>query len=78
MTRRRTVIVSRTVPLCQTTGKFRYAGKTEAGRMADKVTRTNILERKTNPIVQPYPCDNCLGWHVGHPIGSWASWVTKT
>lgn len=52
--------------VCPATGKIRYAGQTEATNVALVVTKKNERDGEKNPRVDPYPCERCLGWHVGH------------
>ncbi len=52
--------------ICSVTGKFRYAGPTEAGNVAITVTTSNVKNEDKNPEVGAYYCKHCIGWHVGH------------
>lgn len=51
---------------CPVSRKFRYAGKTEAGKVAARMTKKNTKAKEANPVVDAYACEHCIGWHVGH------------
>ena len=51
---------------CFVTGKNRYAGPTEAGKAAIRVTENNRKNKEAEPDMLPYYCNHCIGWHVAH------------
>ncbi len=53
---------------CPVTGKFRYAGPTEAGNVAVTVTTSNVRDGENHPEMNAYYCGHCIGWHVGHAV----------
>jgi hypothetical protein len=55
---------------CPRTGKYRYAGQTEATITAMRVTANNVKEGQEHPDMGAYPCADCMGWHIGHVIPS--------
>lgn len=48
-----------------TSGKVVFVGRSSAAHVA-----TDMQKKNKDIFIEPYQCNLCGGWHVGHPMGT--------
>jgi len=51
---------------CGATGKVRHRHRSSAAAACRQHGRAARWQGKRDPVLCPYRCDHCAGWHVGN------------